>query len=393
MSTSESAIELHCRRTAAVAVEVGMRAGVDLAAVRRAALLHHAMPGPVPGGCAGGGIGARGGGGLGRLAWEVVCGEQARDIHGIVQISNLLDEQLEALEFEYRDMDDILDEIQSFAYFEGFDAALVDHLRAMRCRDFAGHLKLPVEAGSAHRVLRTLRADPDTSIQALEKIALSDPVLTGCLLGVANSALYGRAYRVGTVRRAIASIGLIAARRVMLAAAMKPVFAGPGMKRLWTHSVSSAPLTAALAETTGLLNGEEGLLLGLMHDIGSVALQFLPRETLACYRRLMESGCPQTYVEHLLLAQDHGEVGAELLVQWNFPEAFVEAVRFHHQPERSASSVAAMAYLAEFWSGTDEDMHSFGRVEVCLSRTGMTQEDLIELRTQDAALHALRGVA
>ena len=31
MSTSESAIELHCRRTAAVAVDVGMRAGVDLA--------------------------------------------------------------------------------------------------------------------------------------------------------------------------------------------------------------------------------------------------------------------------------------------------------------------------------------------------------------------------
>ena len=348
-------------------------------------MLHHALDGAV--------AGARGGGGLGRLAWEVVCGNQARQISGIVQVSNLLDEQMEGLEFEYKETAEILDEIQSFAAFEGFDPALVEHVRAMQRLDFAGNVSLPIGAASARRVFCALRTGQDYDLRALERIAMGDPVLTASLLAVANSALYGRAFRVGTVRRAIASIGLLVARKVMLAAAMKPVFASAGLSRLWCHSVSSAPLCAALGETTGLLGSEEGLVLGLVHDIGSVAIQFLPAETLATYRRLVENGCPETYVERLLLGRDHGEIGAGLLAGWNFPENVIEAVRFHHQPERSESLLAAMAYLAEFWSGLDEDLPSFGRVEACLARTGMTYESLIELRNQDAAMRALRSVA
>jgi HD-like signal output (HDOD) protein len=385
MNNEDSAIESHCRRTAALAMEIARRAGVDRAAVQKAAMMRHALDGS--------GAFDRAGGGLGRLAWEVVCGEQAREISGIVQVSNLLDEQMEALEFEYKEMDEILDEIQSFAWFEGFDPALIGHVRAMRCPDFGQYLRLPVGSGAARRLFLALRQGQDSDLGALEKIALADPVLTGSLLAVANSALYGRAYRVGTVRRAIASIGLVAARKVMLAAAMMPVFGSAGLSRLWSHSVSSAPLCAALSQATGLLTEEEGLVLGLVHDIGAVALQFLPRETRQTQHRLVEDGCPEAYVERLILGQDHGEIGAGLLAEWNFPAEVVEAVRFHHQPERSGSSVAAMAYVAEFWSGLDEDLPSFGRVEACLERTGMTHESLMGLGIGDSAMRAMRSVA
>src|SRR5260370_23648366 len=145
MSVDYSAQQAHCRRTAAMAVELGRRAGIAAEPLAQAALLHHSME-PL-----------RHSSGLGRLAWQVVGGDDARKIADIVQVCNLVDEQLEALEFEYKEIETILEEIQSFAALEGFDPALVDYFREMRCCDFPDELKLPVEAGTACRVFRTLR--------------------------------------------------------------------------------------------------------------------------------------------------------------------------------------------------------------------------------------------
>ena len=381
MSFDHSAESAHCQRTATLAVELGRRAGVAAQPLTQAALLHHTLE-PF-----------RHSSGLGRLAWQVVAGDDSRRIADIVRICNLLDEQLEALEFEFKEVETILEEIQGLAPFEGFDPSLVEHLRGMQCREFSDQLQLPVEAGAARLVFRALSAPREYEIRELEAIALRDPVLAGSLLGVANSALFGRERRVSTVGRAIAAVGVDAARKIMLASAVRPLFASAGLQRIWSHSLSAAPLCSALAHHTGLLSADEGLLFGLVHDIGAVALQFLPRVTLDILRNLVEGGCPPAYGERLLLGRDHGEIGAGLLAQWHFPEEFIDAVRFHHQPERAPSKLVSMAYLTEFWSGTDEDLPSFGRVEACLARVGLTLETLGELGSADSILRALKSVA
>jgi HD-like signal output (HDOD) protein len=381
MSCDHTAEQAHCRRTAALAVELGRRAGVAAEPLTQAALMHHSLEL------------LRGSSGLGRLAWQVLGGDCARRIADIVQVCNLVDEQLEALEFEYKDTETILEEIQSFAALEGFDPAVVERVREMRCQAIPGGFTLPVEGGAACAVFRALSAKREYEIRELEAIALHDPVLTGSLIGVANSALYGRTYRVSTVGRAIASVGVHAARKIMLAGAMRPLFASAGLGRVWSHSLSSAPLCSALADHTGLLSSDEGLVFGLVHDIGAVAVRCLPREAMATHSRLVAAGCPGAYVERLLLGCDHGEIGAGLIAAWHFPEEFIDAVRFHHQPERSDSKLASLAYLAEFWSGLDEDLPSFGRVDACLARVGMTLETLMEMGRQDVDLRALRAVA
>src|ERR1017187_2442113 len=119
MSPDDSAAQAHCRRIAALAVELGRRAGVPAEALAQAALLHHA-PEPL-----------RHSRGLDRLAWQVVGGDDARRIADIVQICNLVDGQLESLEFEHKEVDTILEEIRSFAVFEVFDPALVDLMRGI----------------------------------------------------------------------------------------------------------------------------------------------------------------------------------------------------------------------------------------------------------------------
>jgi HD-like signal output (HDOD) protein len=382
MILDQSAQQAHCRRIAALAVELGRRAGVAAQPLVQAAHMHDLLD-PL-----------QHSSGLGRLAWHVVGGDDnAPIVAGIVRLCNLFDEQMEALEFEYKEVDAILAEIQSFAAFEGFDPALVGHLRDLRQGSLPSRIELPVEGRTASHVFRALRECRDFEIHDLEKIALRDPVLSGSLLGVANSALFGRARPASTVARAIACVGVEAARKIMLAAAMRPLFASAGLARIWSHSLSSAPLCSAIASHTGLLSPEEGLVLGLLHDIGAVAVQFLPRDTLITHRSLIEGGCPAAYVERFLLGRDHGEIGADLIAGWQLPDEFIEAVRFHHQPERSTSKLAALTYLAEFWSGQEEDLPSFGRVEACLERVGLTLDTLVELGRKDSTLHALKAVA
>lgn len=314
---------------------------------------------------------------------------------GLVQLCRVLDGQFEALQFDYKESERILEEIETFAPFEKFDPALVEWLQRMRCR-LPGPVRrgenLPVESHMAQTVFRDLAAHRDYEVRELSAIAVRDPVLAGSLIRVANSSLYSPESRFTRASQAIAYMGTQQARKVMLAAALRPLFTSAGLVRLWTHSVSAAQFCAALAEKTENIPAEEALILGLLHDLGSMSFEFAPPETRERCARLVERGCPVTYVERLIFGYDHGEAGAEILTQWKFPPGLVEAVRFHHQPERSRSRLTAFLYLVEFWSGLDEDLPSFRRVESSLSRTGLTLETLAQTGTKDNALKTLRSL-
>ncbi len=316
----------------------------------------------------------------------------------IVRVCELLDEQLEALPFETKPIDEILDELEVVTVCEGLRPDPVDALRGLRCRDVepAAELgrRLPVQARLAQKLFRELGVERDYEIHELEACSVQDPVLAGSLLQVANSALYGAEQRIGDVKHAIAYVGTEAARQVLLGAVMRPLFASAGLLRLWTHGIQMAQLCSALAGETKLLEPGTAMLAGLVHDIGSLAVRMLPREIVDRYHRLTEHGvCPPTYAELLLFGCDHSEIGAGVLDSWAFPEHLIEAVRRHHQPECSDSHLTSLIYLAEFWSGLDEDLPSVIRVEECSRRTGLSLDSLASVRIGKNALDRLRSVA
>ncbi len=315
-----------------------------------------------------------------------------RQVGDIVRMCAALDDQLTSQPYEDKPFDTILDELGSFAVFEGFNPDLVSHLRQLRCdgpllsSDWAS---LPVQATIAQRVVRCLGSAEECEIADIEKLASGDPVMAGAIVRVANSAIYSPFCRISRIREAIGYIGTAAARRILLAAAVRPMFASAGLRRLWSHSLEMAQLCSALGIQSGVVGAEEGLLIGLVHDIGSLALKTLPATTLQTYNRLVERGCQPAYVEQILFHRDHGEIGAAILSQWNFPSSAIEAVRFHHQPERSQSPVASMVYLAEFWCSQDEDLPSFVRIQECTARTGISIEVLATARVRDDSLKVL----
>jgi HD-like signal output (HDOD) protein len=320
----------------------------------------------------------------------------SRQCAAILRLCFALDAKLSSQAFEFQPFDTILAELQDFAGLEGFGSDLVSHLHRLHSDSLGLSSKwasLPIQATVAQRVIRCLGSAEECQVSDLEKLAAGDPVMAGALIKVANSPRYSPVCRISKIREAISYIGTVTARKVLLAVAVRPLFASGGLRRLWTHSLEMAQLCSSLSAQSGILGPEEGLLIGLVHDVGSLAVQTLPGAILERYNRLVENGCPRAYVEQVLFRQDHGEIGAAILAQWNFPASAIEAVRFHHQPERSESPVASLVYLAEFWCGQEEDLPSYVRIRECAARTGISLESLATAHLREDGLKILRSVA
>jgi HD-like signal output (HDOD) protein len=135
------------------------------------------------------------------------------------------------------------------------------------------------------------------------------------------------------------------------------------------------------------------MVLGLVHDIGRVAL--LRHSGLANFAlaRLQEGGVAPLYAEELLFGAGHGEIGAAILQDWGFAPDIVEAVSRHHHPGECDSPAAAALYLAEFWAATDEDLPSARHLNAAQRRLGCSIEMLSKVGRGKTPLSDILKVA
>jgi putative nucleotidyltransferase with HDIG domain len=238
--------------------------------------------------------------------------------------------------------------------------------------------RLPVFPLAATEVVRCVSND-NVSLSALSAAASKDPVLAGTLIKAANSSYYSPRQPIAKIQQAVSYIGLDATRKVLLAASLQPAFASRRSFELWNHSLEVAELAERGALFSHLtIDPSEAFLAGLVHDIGRLAFSIMPTDFLERFYRLTEKGCPPTQVEVCLSGVCHGEVGAETLQQWKFPPALVEAIRWHHRPERSTSELASLLYVCEFLSGSDEDLSSEVRLTTACKQAGLERDSLFE---------------
>lgn len=320
---------------------------------------------------------------------------QWQSLADVLVVSNLLDEQRELALWDpldppdmWRDFEDLRGLIQP-PVLEAARKALDAPFRVAADHPW----DLPVQASVGKEVLCALAAKRDCDLPFLANLAIKDPVLSGKLVEAANSALYSRRSPVRSIPQAISYIGSESARKVLLALAIQRLVGSAKLTDLWRHSVWMAQYCEALAGDTGLIPPDDALLLGLVHDIGRIALATLPSRAGVAQARLVERGCPPAYAERFFVGRDHAEIGAEVLRRWHFPDSLVEAVRMHHRPADSDSVAASVLYLAEFHSTTDEDLPSRRHFNAALQRTGLDLEALARVQHLDRSLARALKVA
>jgi putative nucleotidyltransferase with HDIG domain len=254
--------------------------------------------------------------------------------------------------------------------------------------------RLPVFPRAAREVVRQV-ANPDVGPREMEAVASLDPILAGRLIQTANSAYYSPQFPIGTLFHAVSFIGTETARRVLLAAAIRGNFSSPQAHQLWNHSLDVAQTAELVALHSSVkIDPSHAFLAGLIHDIGRLAFAMMPVAFQERFQRLTDGGCPPMEVEMCLSGRCHGEVGAETLAQWKFPLEVIEAVRWHHRPERSTLPLSSLLYLAEFITESQEDLPSFVRLNTATRLAGVSMASMAEIRQKTAgSLESLRFAA
>ena len=312
----------------------------------------------------------------------------------VVEVSNLFCEQIEFLPYEHKTVEQILDDLRWMAQDGFFQASTVTALgslpRATREELQEVIYRLPVFPTIALKTLALASSD-EVSLQQLENLARSDQVLAGNLIRVSNSSYFSPIQKIASLRQAISYIGLESARKVLLGAVIQPLFGSAKLHELWKHSLASAQFCEQLARLSGSAETSGAFLAGLVHDIGRLVIRKLGGEAGSLYARMRERGCEPLFAELVLCRFEHSSAGAEVLRLWNFPEDVIEAVEQHHQPERSSSKLASLLYLVEYWTDSEEDLPSRIRLDQAMRCTGVTMEvlDSLERSTQllDPLIH------
>jgi HD-like signal output (HDOD) protein len=182
--------------------------------------------------------------------------------------------------------------------------------------------------------LRIRRAIDDevSDAKAIAKLVESDPAMATKLLKAANSALYGGLSAVETCPAAVVRLGMDTTKQLVLTFALKEVFRNQDpmiqkrMQVLWKHSANIAAICFVLARQVKGMQPEEALLIGLVHDVGAIAiLNYIEK-----YPELAES---EAILEDTI-ARMRGELGAMILRKWNFGPAVVAGARDAEQWNR-----------------------------------------------------------
>jgi HD-like signal output (HDOD) protein len=193
-------------------------------------------------------------------------------------------------------------------------------------------LQLPVFHPVALKLMNIL-AKEDYSITQVAQMIIEDQALSSHVLRMANSAFFGGLSKVTTIRDAIVRLGARQVTNVVTVVTQSQQYRTKDrtmavyMQTLWKHALGCALGTKWFAEKTGYKElAPEGLLAGLLHDIGQLFLLQVLEDVQASEPQLALS--KPVIVE--VLQHMHVEQGTMLMQHWNIPELYGEIVRQHH---------------------------------------------------------------
>lgn len=209
---------------------------------------------------------------------------------------------------------------------------------------------------------------PTTDAKHIAELVSIDPNLTARLLRMANSCFYNFSRKIDTVSRAVTIIGNTELYQLVLSISAVKTFDNlPNelvrMDTFWRHSVYTGLLARALAIRANVLHPERLFVAGMMHDLGSLVL-YSQRPDAMRDLLMVADGDEEVLcqAEQERFHFTHASVAAHMMEQWQLPETLIEAIRWHHEPERAkqASIETHILYLANHLVNESEQGNFMG---------------------------------
>jgi putative nucleotidyltransferase with HDIG domain len=204
--------------------------------------------------------------------------------------------------------------------------------------------QIPPLPKGVQAVLRELDA-AGASAKSVGDIVASDPVVGAVVLRVVNSAAIGLRRRVLSVKEAVTYLGFAQVRAIIMKLKVSQLFRAPtaqvqcyDLDALWQHSMAVAQVADQLAKRTGKADPDLASTLGLLHDIGKLAInsQF-PEKVAQLWRPMglvgvLNNSPGESWLarERRLFGADHAFMGGFLAARWMLPEEITDGIRLHH---------------------------------------------------------------
>jgi HD-like signal output (HDOD) protein len=205
--------------------------------------------------------------------------------------------------------------------------------------------QLPPFSPILNRLIASLASD-DVSFAKIADLIEKDTVLAGNILKLVNSALYGLAGTVNSIRHAVSLLGINKLRNAALSMSVARMWNQVKTPPGWStptfnqHSVGVGILSDLLAQRLNVTYAEGAFAAGLFHDLGLLLVAIGLHDEYKQISLLCQQGnkWEQEY-EIQVLGMTHAELSAEALAQWNLPEQIRTAVRYHGSPELDPTAI------------------------------------------------------
>ncbi len=227
--------------------------------------------------------------------------------------------------------------------------------------------QLPPFSPILNRLIASL-ASEDVSFAKIADLIEKDTVLAGNILKLVNSALYGLAGTVNSIRHAVSLLGITKLRNAALSMSVARMWNQVKTPPGWStpnfnqHSVGVGILSDLLAQRLNVAYAEGAFAAGLFHDLGLLLIAIglhdeYKQMALLCQENKQWN---QDY-EVQVLGMTHAELSADALAQWNLPEEIQMAVRFHGSPELDPTAgVAGQFTLSHVLNAADRYVKGTG---------------------------------
>ena len=229
----------------------------------------------------------------------------------------------------------------------------------------------------------------DASPNELNKVISLDPVLTGQVLRLINSAYYSLLNKITSLTRAITMLGMNTVKNMALSTAIIRSVSGAKKSRalptaqFWQHSIGVGVSAKLLAAACGIPVGEreELFIAGLLHDLGKVPFGDEYIEVLTLARKEQQ---PLVEIERDLMGIDHQEVGMMIAEKWKLNTVITSCIGDHHQAGGAAEGCrrqVAFVALANMYINildfgyAGDPFPEVGDIEDLLDITGLSWQD------------------
>jgi putative nucleotidyltransferase with HDIG domain len=184
--------------------------------------------------------------------------------------------------------------------------------------------------------------DANSSPADLSKVISLDPVISGKMLQLVNSAYFGFAHEIVSPVRAIIMLGMNTVKNLALGLAVMSTFGSRNnfqaldMDGFWRHSLGVGVISKLIAKKRNVNSKKlEGYFIaGLLHDIGKIPLNGKFSDDYRLAMEISDRERQPLYIsEKEVLGIDHTLAGSLIAENWKLGPEILDAVSFHHSPE------------------------------------------------------------